>query len=76
MDVLNETLITLCWELYEKGIAKSHIAGRLGKHRETIHIWIKGIQEYGLLTLFRQMEDRNLRPSLWTTSIASVKGIG
>ena len=49
MDVLNETLITLCWELYEQGIAKSHIAGRLGKHRETIHIWIKGIQEYGLL---------------------------
>ena len=25
------------------------IAQRLGKHRETIHLWIKGIEQYGLL---------------------------
>ena len=49
MDMLNETLITLCWELYEQGIPKSRIAQRLGKHRETIHIWIKGVQKYGLM---------------------------
>lgn len=49
MDVLNETLITLCWELFEQGIPKSHIGRRLSKHRETIHIWIKGIQQYGLM---------------------------
>jgi transposase len=49
MDMLSETLITLSWELYEQGIPKSHIAQRLGKHRETIHIWIKGIQESSLL---------------------------
>ena len=45
----NETLIVLCWELYEQGIPKIRIAKRLGKHRETIHIWIKGIWELGLL---------------------------
>ncbi len=49
MDMQNATLITLCWELYEQGIPKSRIALRLGKHRETIHLWIKCIQEIGLL---------------------------
>jgi len=48
MDMLSETLITLCWELYEQGIPKSRIAQRLGKHRETVHLWIRGIEEYGL----------------------------
>ena len=49
MDMLNETLITLCGELYEQGLPKSHIAQRLGKNRETIHIWIGGIEQYGLI---------------------------
>jgi transposase InsO family protein len=49
MDMLNETLITLCGELYEQGVPKSHIAERLGKNRETIHIWIREIQQYGLI---------------------------
>ena len=49
MDMLSETLITLCWELYEQRIPKSRIAQRLGKHRETIHLWIKGIKKYGLM---------------------------
>lgn len=49
MDMLNETLITLCGELYEQGLTKSHIAQRLGKNRETIHIWLKGIERYGLI---------------------------
>ena len=49
MDMQNTTLITLCWELYENGVPKTRIAARLGKHRETIHLWIKAIQHYGLL---------------------------
>lgn len=47
--MLNETLITVCGELYQEGIPKSHIAQRLGKNRETIHIWIRGIERYGLI---------------------------
>jgi hypothetical protein len=42
--MLNETLITLCGELFEQGLPKSHIAQKLGKNRETIHIWIRGIE--------------------------------
>jgi transposase len=48
MDMTNETLIVLCWELYEQGVPKSRIAQRLGKHRETIHLWIKSINRTGL----------------------------
>jgi transposase len=49
MDMTNETLIVLCWELYEQGMPKTRIAQRLGKHRETIHLWIKGIKGVDLL---------------------------
>lgn len=49
MDVNQLTKITLAWELYEAGIAKSHIASQLGVDRETVHLWIKGIQELGIL---------------------------
>ena len=49
MFVLNITKITLAWELYEAGVPKTHIASRIGLGRETIHLWIKGILEYGLI---------------------------
>ena len=45
----NETLIVLCWELYEQRMPKTRLARRLGKHRETIHLWIKGIKGAGLI---------------------------
>lgn len=38
------TKITLAWELFEQEVPKSHIAHRLEIHRETIGIWIKGIE--------------------------------
>ncbi len=49
MDVLNITKITLAWELFEAGMPKLHIASRLSLQRETVHIWIKGILEHGLM---------------------------
>ncbi len=49
MDMLNTSLITLAWELFESGTPKSRIASDLDKTRETIHIWINGIQKHGLL---------------------------
>lgn len=50
MEVMNQlTKITLAWELYESGVPKTHIAKQLGINRETAHIWIKGIEELGLL---------------------------
>lgn len=49
MDVLNLTKVIIAWELYESGIPKSHIASKLRLNRETIHIWIEGVKELGLL---------------------------
>src|SRR4030043_1369799 len=49
MDVLNITKITLGWELYEAGVAKAHIAGRLSVNRDTIRLWIQGIESLGLV---------------------------
>lgn len=49
MDVLNLTKITIAWELYESGVPKVHIADKLKINRETIHLWVKNIEEYGLL---------------------------
>ncbi|MBU1000685.1 hypothetical protein KKE78_04815, partial [Patescibacteria group bacterium] len=43
------TKIVITWELFESGIPKLHIAGKLDIHRETVHLWIKGIEEFGLL---------------------------
>ncbi len=56
MDMQNSTLITLAWELYEEGMPKLRIAARLGKHRETVHLWIKGIEQYGLFGFLDRYE--------------------
>lgn len=47
--MLNHTLITMAWELCKQGVPKIKIARDLGKHRETIILWIQGIERYGLL---------------------------
>lgn len=54
--MLNTSLITLAWELFEHGVPKSRIATDLGKTRETIHIWINGMQIYGLMGFLDRYE--------------------
>ena len=56
MDMTNLTLITLAWELHEQGVPKIHIAQKLGKHRETIILWIQGIEAYGILGFLDRYE--------------------
>lgn len=43
-EVKQLTKIVLAWELFERSIPKVHIAEQLGVHRETVHLWICGIQ--------------------------------
>jgi len=38
------TKISLAWELFEQQVPKTHIAQKLDIHRETVGLWIKGIQ--------------------------------
>lgn len=47
MEEVNQiTKISLAWELFENRIPKSHIAEKLGVHRETVHLWILGIASH------------------------------
>ena len=57
MEVNQLTKITLAWELFEQAVPKAHIANQLAVARETIHIWIKSIQELGLLEFLEQYSD-------------------
>lgn len=49
MDMQNTTKITLAWELYQAGVLKQDIAARLEVNRDTVRLWFKGIEQYGLL---------------------------
>ena len=62
MDMSNLTLITLAWELYQQGVSKSRIAKRLGKNRETIHLWLKGIEAEGLLPFLGRYQQAKKGP--------------
>ena len=42
------THMTLAYELAEQGLSHAKIAAHLGRHRETIGLWLKGIAIYGL----------------------------
>lgn len=64
MDMINQTLITLAWELHEQGVPKIHIAQQLGKHRETIILWIQGIETYGLLGFLDRYENAKKVPRI------------
>ena len=48
MEVNQITKITICQEMFEVGVPKSHIAEKLGLNRETVRIWIRGIKGLGL----------------------------
>lgn len=48
MDMTNLTLITLAFELHQEGVLIGKIAQRLGKHRETIGLWLQEVDRLGL----------------------------
>jgi transposase len=48
MEMQKQTEIVLAWELYEAGLSKSAIARRVGRNRETVINWIKGVEAVGL----------------------------
>jgi transposase-like protein len=47
MGMEKATEIILSRELFEQGLSKSAIARRLGRDRETIRIWLRGVEEHG-----------------------------
>ena len=59
------TEITLAWELFQQGVPKAHIATHLGRNRETVILWLQGIQEQGLPAFLErhQQAKKQTRPS-------------
>lgn len=47
MKMEKTTEIVLACELFEQGLSKSAIARRLGRDRETIRLWLRGIETHG-----------------------------
>lgn len=62
MDMNNLTQITLAWELYGQGIPKIKIAQHLGKHRETVGLWLKATEELGLSGFLSRYEQAKKGP--------------
>lgn len=56
MEVLNKTKIILCGELLDAGVPKTHIADRLEVNRDTIRLWSKSINEFGLALFLDKYE--------------------
>jgi transposase InsO family protein len=52
MDMQTLTQMTLVVELAAQGLSHTKIAAHLGKHRETIGLWLQGIATYGLVGYF------------------------
>ena len=48
MDMQTLTQLTLAFELAEQGLSHTTIAAHLGRHRETLGLWLKGMANYGL----------------------------
>lgn len=49
MDMLNVSVITMAWELYRHGVPQVRIASDIGKNRDTVRLWVKGIKRHGLM---------------------------
>lgn len=57
-DMQQITKISLVWELFEQHVPKGHIARQVAVNRETVRLWIRGIQTHpeGLLGFLQQYQ--------------------
>jgi IS30 family transposase len=56
------TLVTLAWELDQQGSNNTRIAQQLSRHRETIGLWIQGIEQQGLRSFLESYEQARKGP--------------
>ena len=64
MDVQKQTEMVLAWELYEQGLSKSAIARRLNRDRETVRLWLRGIEQHGLKAFLDTSQQGYKKPRL------------
>lgn len=71
MEMQQTTKIVLAWELYEAGVAQTHIAEKLQVNRDTIRLWVRGINQGGLdgfLTSYLNAK-KGVRPKRQTNAL-------
>jgi len=56
------TEITLAWDLFGQGVPKARIAQHLGRNRETIILWLQGIEEQGLAAFLGHHQTAKKQP--------------
>jgi len=60
MEKLTE--ITLAWDLFGQGVPKARIAQHLGRNRETVILWLQGIEEQGLAAFLERHQKASKQP--------------
>ncbi len=58
MRMEKATEIVMAQELFEQGLGKSAIARRLGRDRETIRFWLRGVEQARPPGVYRQPSRR------------------
>ena len=56
------TQIALAWDLFQQGVPKARIARHLGRNRETIILWLQGIEQHGLSSFLAQHQQAAKQP--------------
>ncbi len=76
MEVEKQTEMVLAWELYEQGMSKSAIAHHLGRDRETIRLWLRGMEEQGLKRFLDHSRQACKKPRPQTPGGCPGQGVG
>ena len=73
MDMQTRTQLTLAFELSEQGLSHTKIAAHLGRHRETIGLWLHGMAPYGLSGFLERHRQAKQGPRLARQIPATIK---
>lgn len=62
MDMQQITKITLAWELHEAGVVQKDIAAQLEVNRDTLRLWFRSVERYGLLPFLNRYTNAKKGP--------------
>lgn len=60
----NITKITLAWELHETGVMQKDIAAQLKVNRDTLRLWFRNVERYGVLLFLDRYTNAKKGPRL------------
>lgn len=75
MDMQQTMKIALAWELHQARIKKGKIAFELGVNRDTVRLWLKGIEEFGLLEFLDRYLNAKKGPRIKRKKTKGIKSL-